>query len=761
MAARLQHVPETEPPRRFAGRFEILPEDVIADAQGAQEDERPTLSGALAELFRTPLSFARQGVGGPSSLLGLAGLAAGLFALIIALQTTFSVQHSARAYDRGLQIEAYDMAQAITLPPLAQATPQSLGSAFDRGLARAESARVALLLSPEGRILLARARTNAPAEGVVVGARLTVPDTQIAARARTGEYQLVLLATEGWRRALSDHVPLALIALAMALFALAAISTGLIRMHRSLSRRTQEAERTLGDVVRAAEQAGSGLWRIREDGCDWSGLMFELLGYSSGAGWLSLSDLSALAHPEDAAALLRTLEQGSGHVIVRLRHKAGQWRDIDLTLVPAADEDEALAVGIARDITAQRKAEAALGQGHANLAEALAGLPSAVAVFDAEDRLVLANARFADLHGLNPAALVPGVPRARLKAAARHPASALSADTVKPIAAGHVERAGERWLHVCVKRLPGGGSVCAETDITALKTQEQRLLDSEAKLQATVRELESTRFETASQAARMRDLAERYQREKTRAEEANRTKTEFLAHMSHELRTPLNAVIGFSEVMTNEMFGPLGHEKYTDYAADIRESGAHLLSLIDDILDMATIEAGRMEIAGERFDPAQVIEDAVRLIAPKAGAKDLTLSVQTDRCPMIVGDARALKQVLVNLLSNAVKFTPPGGEVALIAEADLESLRLRVEDTGIGIAAQDLPRLGKPFMRIGSPETAGEPGTGLGLALAKSLTELMGGTLTIHSIEHEGTCVVLNLPRHTAASASQPARKAS
>jgi two-component system cell cycle sensor histidine kinase PleC len=246
------------------------------------------------------------------------------------------------------------------------------------------------------------------------------------------------------------------------------------------------------------------------------------------------------------------------------------------------------------------------------------------------------------------------------------------------------------------------------------------------------------------------ELARRYEVEKLRAESANRSKSEFLANMSHELRTPLNAINGFSEIMLAEMFGPLGDRRYKDYAQDILNSGQHLLAVINDILDMSKIEAGKMTLSLEPVAVDEIAEEAVRLVRTRAETAGLTLSLDLPQLPEIEADYRALKQVLLNLLSNAVKFTPRGGRISVRAERlGVERLRISVQDTGIGIAPEDLERLARPFEQIESQHAKTQQGTGLGLALSKALLEMHGGTLELASTPGQGTTVSFSLPiRH-------------
>jgi two-component system, cell cycle sensor histidine kinase DivJ len=234
------------------------------------------------------------------------------------------------------------------------------------------------------------------------------------------------------------------------------------------------------------------------------------------------------------------------------------------------------------------------------------------------------------------------------------------------------------------------------------------------------------------------------------AEAATLAKSRFLANMSHELRTPLNAIIGFSEVMEREMFGPLGSARYQEYAGLIHESGSHLLELINGLLDMSKIEAGKFDLYEELFELGEVTQGAARFVSLAAERAGIVLKVSVaPTAALAFADKRAVKQILVNLLSNAIKFTPPGGEVAVRAMTEGAAVLLIVADTGTGIAAQDLARLGKPYEQAAAP---GKGGTGLGLSLVKALAGLHGGEAMLASVLGEGTAVTVRLP-HAAVAA--------
>jgi cell cycle sensor histidine kinase DivJ len=239
------------------------------------------------------------------------------------------------------------------------------------------------------------------------------------------------------------------------------------------------------------------------------------------------------------------------------------------------------------------------------------------------------------------------------------------------------------------------------------------------------------------------------------AEAQSAGKTRFLANMSHELRTPLNAVLGFADIMRQKLFGPLP-ERYAGYADAIHQAGGHLLDLINDVLDLSKIEAERYQLAMETFDARDAVSAAVALVRLQADDKGVDLAAVLPSEPITVrADARALKQMALNLLSNAVKFTPAGGSVTITLDADGPDLDLAVSDTGVGIAPQDLQRLGRPFEQAGGADQKAQ-GTGLGLSLVRSLTELHGGRMTIDSSLGEGAAVMIRLPVMVAAGSLDP-----
>jgi two-component system, cell cycle sensor histidine kinase DivJ len=250
-------------------------------------------------------------------------------------------------------------------------------------------------------------------------------------------------------------------------------------------------------------------------------------------------------------------------------------------------------------------------------------------------------------------------------------------------------------------------------------------------------------------------------RARDEAESASRAKTQFLASMSHELRTPLNAIIGFSEILDQELFGALGEARYQDYARLIHESGEHLLNVVNDILDMSKIEAGKFTIVTEPFGVASLVNSCCDIMRHTAEQKGLSLKVElAPDIPELAADKRACKQMLLNVISNAVKFTEPGGWVKVSAFASSGNVVFEVSDNGIGIADQDLPRLGHPFVQASSSYNRSHEGAGLGLSVVKGLARLHGGSIELTSTVGEGTTARIVLPLEAAPESGGTPREA-
>jgi len=236
---------------------------------------------------------------------------------------------------------------------------------------------------------------------------------------------------------------------------------------------------------------------------------------------------------------------------------------------------------------------------------------------------------------------------------------------------------------------------------------------------------------------------------KDQAESASRAKSDFLAIMSHELRTPLNAIIGFAEILEDEVLGPIGNDRYRDYAEDIRTSGKHLLSLINDILDLSKAEAGAMELYEEPVDIAGIIESSIAMVRPRTEKAEITIAVDiAPILPLVRADERKLRQSVLNILSNSVKYSAVGGQIRISASSNDRGLCIRITDSGIGIASADIPKAMSPFGQIDSPLNRRTMGTGLGLPLAKRILEVHGGRFEITSEYGKGTTVSMEIPTH-------------
>jgi two-component system, cell cycle sensor histidine kinase PleC len=530
------------------------------------------------------------------------------------------------------------------------------------------------------------------------------------------------------------------------------------------ARRASESDH-IYDMVRSIVDTGlnrgrCGLWDwdLARGLIFWSNSMFDILGLEPQDQRLTFGYVSARVHPDDIKLyeLAAQLAEGQATYIdraFRMRHARGDWVWLRARceLVRPTEDPGLHLIGIAVDITEQKNLVAKSEAADIRLRDAIETISEAFVVWDADNRLVMCNSKFQSLHSLADNAVEPGTDYDDVIAAGGKPVV-----RTQMTGGGRREPGGRtfeaqlddgRWLHISERRTKDGGFVSVGTDITALKRHEERLLDSERQLKATIEDLRNSQATLEVQKSQLSELAEKYAEEKTRALDASQAKSEFLANMSHELRTPLNAIIGFSEIMESGMFGPLGAQKYFEYCRDIRESGQYLLDVINDILDMSKIEAGRIQLDLEETDLDRILSDAMRIITARAQEKKLTLNTEIAAGIKLKVDRRAVKQILLNLLSNAVKFTQEGGRITVRGRASGEAIMIAIEDTGIGIPPEALKNLGRPFEQVESQFTKSHQGSGLGLAIAKSLVDLHGGAMRIRSTPGVGTIVGVRLPR--------------
>ena len=511
-----------------------------------------------------------------------------------------------------------------------------------------------------------------------------------------------------------------------------------------------ETVRSRIDTALNRGRCGLWDWDLARGRIFWSQSMFDMLGLQAKDDLLSFGDVSALTHPEDlrlydlAAELAEATTTAIDHAF-RMRHADGHWIWLRARceLVRQPGEPGLHLIGIAVDITEQKYLVEKTVAADMRLRDAIETIPEAFVLWDADNRLVLCNSNFQELHNLPDEAIMVGASYESVVEAGRKPVVRSRIITGGPNIPGartfEAQLEDGRWLHISERRTKDGGYVSVGTDITALKMHEEKLVDSEKRLMATIADVRASQ-------QRLGELAEKYAAEKTRAEEANQAKSKFLANMSHELRTPLNAIIGFSEIMESGMFGPLGADRYREYCSDILSSGQYLLDVINDILDMAKIEAGRIRLDIEELELDPLLAEAMRVVSARAQDKQLELVAKISPQLGLRADRRALKQIVLNLLSNAVKFTPAGGRVTVRGRAADRCIVLAIADTGIGIAKDALTRLGRPFEQAESQLTKSHQGSGLGLAISKSLVELHGGSMRIRSTLGKGTLVVVRMP---------------
>ena len=527
--------------------------------------------------------------------------------------------------------------------------------------------------------------------------------------------------------------------------------------------RAREAD-LIYDTVRsrvdtALNRGRCGLWDwdLGRGRIFWSQSMFAILGLKPKDDLLTFGEVNALVHPQDihlyeiATRLADDRAQAFDHAF-RMRHADGSWIWLRARceLVRQPNEPGLHLIGIAVDITEQKNLVERTAAADIRLRDAIETIPEAFVLWDAENRLVLCNSNFQDLHTLPDEAIAAGISYDAVVAAGRKPVvhTKLTSEGDSDAGARTFEALLDdgRWLHISERRTKDGGYVSVGTDITTLKLHEERLMSSERRLMATIADLRNSQQALKHQTRQLAELAEKYSTEKNRAEDANQAKSKFLANMSHELRTPLNAIIGFSEIMESGMFGPLGAEKYLEYCHDIRESGQYLLEVINDILDMSKIEAGRIRLDAEEIELDGLLAESMRIVSQRADDKGLTLTAKIAPEIHLTGDRRSMKQITLNLLSNAVKFTPEGGRVTVRARAAHGTVTIAIADTGIGIAKEALERLGRPFEQVDGQLTKRHEGSGLGLAIAKSLVHLHGGAMRIRSTLGKGTTVLVRLP---------------
>jgi two-component system cell cycle sensor histidine kinase PleC len=519
------------------------------------------------------------------------------------------------------------------------------------------------------------------------------------------------------------------------------------------STRVSVADRQYGEALQRVDLAlvrgrcGLWDWDMARGRMYWSRSMYDMLGYPASDAVLSFGDVNDLTHVQDQdlftiAQKIAARETDQIDHVFRMRHADGSWVWVRARAqVVDPDADELHLIGIAVDVSEQYQLAMRYETADMRLTAAVDNLSESFVLWDAAGRLVLCNERFQKDLGLRDGDVVPGTSRQSIEEKRLPYVHERRMASIQGPHRAAFERqlADGRWVQINELTTPDGGMVAIGADITQLKVHQERLLSSERQLKKTIEDLQIA--QVAEQ-----ERTQQLEQETERAEAASKAKSDFLANMSHELRTPLNAIIGFSQILSQEHFGALGSKRYVEYASDIQGSGEHLLGVINDILDMAKIESGRVSVEREDIDLNPLISETVRVIAVQAETKKINLVTRIADNMKVYADRRAIKQIVINLLSNAVKFTRQDGTITVRARHVSGALMLTIEDTGCGIPKAALRKLGRPFEQVQNQFTRNHQGSGLGLAISRSLAEMNGGALKIRSREGIGTIVSVRIP---------------
>ena len=555
-----------------------------------------------------------------------------------------------------------------------------------------------------------------------------------------------------WRKAVSLNVTLFVLTAGVLLVVLYAYFCQVTRA-KSADRILAESLQRI-DMALVRGRCGLWDWDMVRGKMYWSRSMYDMLGYEPCETMLSFGEVDEIIHPEDGnlfelAERIVAREIDQIDQVFRMRHANGQWVWMRARAqVMDPDAPEIQLIGIAVDVTEQRHLALRSEAADLRLRTAIENINESFVLWDAAERLVMCNSKFQYDNGLSDRSVMPGTERTEIEERMLAFASERRlANTNGPNGGVSIERqlGDGRWLQVNELKTRDGGTVSVGSDITQIKQHQDKLMDSERRLMATIHDLSLARRAEEERARELVELNRKYIREKDRAEAANQAKSEFLANMSHELRTPLNAIIGFSELMEQGLFGPLGSSRYDEYATDINSSGKYLLGVINDILDMSKIEAGQFSIDREEIDLNPLISETVRVVSLQAAQKSITVETRIADSLTLVADRRAIKQIVINLLSNAVKFTGQGGHIVVRARNASGALTLTIEDNGCGIPKTALGKLGRPFEQVQNQFSKNHTGSGLGLAISRSLAELHGGALKIRSTEGTGTIVSVRI----------------
>jgi PAS domain S-box-containing protein len=457
----------------------------------------------------------------------------------------------------------------------------------------------------------------------------------------------------------------------------------------------------------------------------------EMVGYSE--HYLLTEKYEALTHPDDLGESLKLRQQLYDGAIEhfncekRYLHSNGSivWGNVNSTVIKGENGKVAYYVSFIEDITRRKETEIKLRESNQKFRTLIEGSIQGILIAGENWKILFCNTALVKMLGYDSVEEVLALESSAILIAP-YELSRLGTLRAARLAGENVPSENEADF---IKK--DGSIIRVQTLTTRLMWENQPAI-------------QSTYIDITERRQSERELIAA----KEHAEMASRSKSEFLANMSHELRTPLNAIIGFSEVIRGGLFGPIGNEQYSEYLDHIYESGNHLLTIINDILDVSKVEAGALEIQLENLDVGEIINATVQIVSERVRSAEVSIDVNIQNdVPKIYADETRIKQIVLNLLSNSIKFTRPGGKITVIAEqAEDEGVSLSVIDTGVGISKDKLDRVFQPFVQDLSSHHLTQEGTGLGLTLVKSLAELMGGNVEITSEVGEGTTVVLWLP---------------
>jgi two-component system cell cycle sensor histidine kinase PleC len=554
-----------------------------------------------------------------------------------------------------------------------------------------------------------------------------------------------------WRRTVTLNATLYVLTTAILLVILYAYFSQVARAEAADAIYLQAHQRI--DLALVRGRCGLWDWDMARGRMYWSRSMYDMLGYKPCEAMLSFGEVAEIIHEEDGdlfSIANQIVSRETDHIdqVFRMRHADGRWvwmRARAQVIDPEASELHL--IGIAVDVTEQLHLARQTEVADQRLRTAIESITESFVLWDAAERLVMCNSKFQQDAGLSDRDVAPGTSRIEIEARMKpFLAERRLASGMRGAITFERHLADGRWLQVNELTTRDGGTVSVGSDITLLKQHQEKLVDSERRQMATIHDLSIARKAEEERARELAELNRRYLKETERAEAANRAKSEFLANMSHELRTPLNAIIGFSELMQQSLFGPLGSARYEEYVKDIHGAGSYLLGVINDILDMSKIEAGQFSIDREEIDLCPLITETVKVISLQAAQKSIRVETRIADSMTLFADRRAIKQITINLLSNAVKFTGEGGRILVRARKAYGAMVVTIEDNGCGIPREALKKLGRPFEQVQNQFSKSHAGSGLGLAISRSLAELHGGALNIRSTDGVGTIVSIRIP---------------